>query len=231
MPAQGLNPLKRMLAANAQWAEDVARAEPSFFEDSAKGQSPHTLWIGCADSRVPDAVITGAKPGDIFVHRNIANQLHLKDDNVLSVLRYAVDYLGVEHVVIVGHTECGGAAACLAAAQSPELDLDGPIATVGNLPADSALNRWLEPLTRLAASLKLSSVAHAEALPVVVEENVKAQVENLANTITINDAWTKGSRKGQDVWIHGWVYDLKTGKLKDLNISRGPPNAKSIFVD
>ena len=128
-------------------------------------------------------------------------------------------------VIIVGHTECGGAAACLGAAQSPDLNLDGPISTISSLPVDSALNRWLEPLTRIAAGLQLSSIPHAEALPIVVEENVKAQVENLANTITIGDAWTKGTKKGQEVWIHGWVYDLATGLLRDLNISRGPPGA------
>ncbi|KAF9482796.1 carbonic anhydrase [Pholiota conissans] len=221
------DPLQHMLASNAQWAEDVLKSQPDFFEQSAKGQSPHTFWIGCADSRVPDSVITAARPGEIFVHRNIANQLHLDDHNVLSALRYAVDYLGVQHVIIVGHTECGGAAACLGAAQSPTLNLEEPaIATISSLPAESALNRWLEPLTRLAASLHLSSIPHAEALPVVVEENVKIQVEHLANTQTITDAWTKGTRKGQSVWIHGWVYDLHTGRLRDLNISRGPPGAE-----
>ncbi|KAJ2920895.1 hypothetical protein H1R20_g2157, partial [Candolleomyces eurysporus] len=222
------HPIQRMLTANAQWAEDVQKAEPSFFEQSAKGQAPHTLWIGCADSRVPDSIITGSKPGEIFVHRNIANQLKLDDYNALSVLRYAVDYLGVEHVVIVGHTECGGAAACLGASQNPSLDLKNAIATVPSLPADSSLNRWLEPLTRLAASLGLSSTPHQEALPVVVEENVKMQVDMLAKTVTINDAWTKGTPKGQQVWIHGWVYDIATGKLKDLNVSRGPPGAKPL---
>ncbi|KAF4615164.1 hypothetical protein D9613_003170 [Agrocybe pediades] len=215
--------IESLLESNAQWAADVLKAEPDFFTNSAKGQSPHTLWIGCADSRVPDSVITAAKPGDIFVHRNIANQLRLDDPNVLSVLRYAVHYLGVEHVVIVGHTECGGAAACLAAAQSPSLNVNAPIATIPSLPADSSLNRWLEPLTKLAASLKVSAIPHNEALPLLVEENVKAQVENLSNTVAIQDAWTKGTSKGQNVWLHGWVYDLKTGLLKDLNITRSPP--------
>lgn len=215
--------IERMLTANSQWAEDVQKAEPSFFEESAKGQSPHTLWIGCADSRVPDSIITGSKPGEIFVHRNIANQLKLDDYNALAVLRYAVDYLGVEHVVIVGHTECGGAAACLGASQVPNLDLSKPIATVPSLPADSSLNRWLEPLTRLSAGLQLSSAPHAEALHVVVEENVKMQVAELAKTHAITDAWTKGTKKGQDVWIHGWVYDISTGKIKDLHVSQGPP--------
>ncbi|TFK30075.1 carbonic anhydrase [Coprinopsis marcescibilis] len=223
--------IERMLTANVQWAEDVQRAEPSFFEQSAKGQAPHTLWIGCADSRVPDAIITGSKPGEIFVHRNIANQLKLDDYNALSVLRYAVDYLGVEHVVVVGHSECGGAAACLAAAQNLSHNLDKPISTVTSLPAESSLNRWLEPLTRLAISLELSSTPHEEALPLVVEENVKMQVENLAKTQAISEAWTKGSRKGQDVWIHGWVYDISTGKLRDLGVSRGPPNPKGPVTD
>lgn len=184
--------------------------------------------------------------------------MKLDDYNALSVLRYAVDYLGVEHgaffvfmgfqpaptdylsrhlagffllVVIVGHSECGGAAACLAAAQNIADDLDKPIATVASLPAESSLNRWLEPLTRLAASLELSSTPHAEALPLVVEENVKMQVDNLAKTQAITEAWTKGARKGQDVWIHGWVYDIGTGKLRDLNITRGPPKPKGPISD
>lgn len=129
-------------------------------------------------------------------------------------------------MIIVGHTECGGAAASLGAAQSPDLNLSAPIATVPSLPAESSLNRWLEPLTRTAASLQLSSIPHADALPLVVEENVKVQVANLAKTQTITDAWTKGTRKKQEVWIHGWVYDLKIGRLRDLNISQGPPDAK-----
>jgi carbonic anhydrase len=89
--------LANLLSANAQWAEDVERLEPGFFAQSAKGQSPHTLWIGCADSRVPESVITGSRPGDIFVSRNAGNQVQPHDDNVLAALAYAVDYVGVEH--------------------------------------------------------------------------------------------------------------------------------------
>lgn len=203
--------LQALLDSNAQWARDVDAAEPDFFRQSAKGQSPQILWIGCADSRVPESVITGARPGDIFVHRNIANQVHLDDKSVLSVLQYAVDFVGVQHVVVVGHNECGGAAACLGAAQSsPSIC---PAVTVPSLPAESPLNTWLDPLTRLAQSLHLSTTPHVEALPVLVEENVKRQVENLAK---IRDAWTKG------VWIHGWVYDIASGTLRDLGISQGP---------
>lgn len=123
-------------------------------------------------------------------------------------------------VIVVGHSECGGAAACLGAAQSaPSI---WPVATVPSLPAESPLNVWLEPLTKLAQSLHLSTTPRVEALPVLVEENVKRQAENLAKTETIHDAWTKGAGKGQGVWIHGWVYDIASGTLRDLDISQGP---------
>ncbi|KAF5380821.1 hypothetical protein D9615_004085 [Tricholomella constricta] len=211
-----------LLSANSQWAEDVERVEPGFFEESAKGQAPHTLWIGCADSRVPDNVITGARPGDIFVHRNIANQFSLNDDSALAVLKYAVDFLGVQHVVVVGHSECGGAAACLNAAQNALFTEDGPVVTVPSLSPEDPLNRWLEPLTRLAGSLHLSTTPKIEALPIVVEENVRRQVENLCKSATLVNAWASGDEKKKSVWVHGWVYNLGTGRLRDLKVTRGP---------
>ncbi|KAI0076643.1 carbonic anhydrase [Panus rudis PR-1116 ss-1] len=193
--------LAKLLAANAQWAEDVEDAEPGFFEISSKGQSPKILWIGCADSRVPESVVTGAKPGDIFVHRNVANQVHLNDDNLLAVLQYAVDTVGVEHILVVGHTNCGGVNACHAAAS-----------TTASSPAPGTpLGRWLEPLTTLARN---SSSDDANA---IVEANVQAQVNNLANTDTMQNVW----KKGKDVKVHGWVYQLHSGKLKDLGITIG----------
>ncbi|KDR81755.1 hypothetical protein GALMADRAFT_59568 [Galerina marginata CBS 339.88] len=207
--------LDRILASNAQWAADVAKHESMFFKQSAQGQTPHTLWIGCADSRVPESVVTGSKPGDIFVHRNIANQFHVDDGNALAVLRYAVEHLNVEHVVVVGHTSCGGAGACLAAAQSPTFSSNGPIATIPTLPADADLNKWLDPLTRLAASLKLAP-DQGDAVNILVEANVKKQVDNLAKTEIMRNAWAKG----QKLSVHGWVYELGTGLLKDLNVSR-----------
>ncbi|KAF8643859.1 hypothetical protein AX16_008875 [Volvariella volvacea WC 439] len=216
-------PLARLLSSNVQWAKDVQQVEPTFFAESAKGQTPHTLWIGCADSRVPESVVTGARPGEIFVHRNIANQFHPDDENVLSVLKYAVDFLGVEHVVIVGHTNCGGAMACLNAARAQN-NPNGTNATITTLPPDEPLNRWLAPLTDLAVALKVSSAPPDDALQLVVEENVKKQVENLAKSQTIVNAWANKSGQGKEVWIHGWVYDLGTGKLKDLGVSRGPPS-------
>ncbi|KAF7304956.1 Glycoside hydrolase family 16 protein [Mycena kentingensis (nom. inval.)] len=146
-----------------------------------------------------------------------SSQFHPKDSNVLSVLTYAVDHLGVEHVVIVGHSECGGAAACFGAAHSSAFSETATDLVIDpSLPADAPLNQWLTPLTKLVASLKLSSVSKAEALPVIVEENVKKQVENLSKASTIVNAWAHKSKQGKDVWIHGWVYDLAQGQLRDL---------------
>ena len=125
-------------------------------------------------------------------------------------------------VIIVGHSQCGGAAASLKAALAPNFVPKSPIITVGGEPADSPLNRWLEPLTLLAYSLQLPDDSD-KSIETVVRENVKAQVESLANTETIYKAWTQGTPKKQKVFIHGWVYDLGSGLLKDLGISRGPP--------
>ncbi|KAJ7087865.1 carbonic anhydrase [Mycena epipterygia] len=215
--------LYRFFALNSEWAKRVESQEPGFFAASATGQTPNVLWIGCSDSRVPESVVTAVRPGEIFVHRNIANQFQLDDNSALAVLTYAVDHLGVEHVVIVGHTECGGAAACFGAASSPAFSSSAKCCVVDpGLAADAPLNQWLTPLTKLVASLKLSSVPKAEAMPLIVEENVKMQVENLCKAQTVVDAWAHKSKKGKDVWVHGWVYDLAKGELRDLNVSRGP---------
>ncbi|EIW56303.1 carbonic anhydrase [Trametes versicolor FP-101664 SS1] len=193
--------LARLLSNNAQWAEDVDRAEPGFFAQTAKGQSPKVLYIGCADSRVPESVVTASKPGDIFVHRNIANQFHLNDDSALSVLTYAVAHVGVQHVILVGHTNCGGAAACHAAAHSGAPPSDEP-------PADP-LTRWLAPLTEIARE--------HEDLTELVEANVRAQVANIAQAGPMAAAWAAG----KDVQVHGWVYELETGRMRDLGVSVG----------
>jgi len=126
--------------------------------------------------------------------------------------------------VIVGHTECGGAAACFGAASSPAFSPTAACCVIDpSLAPDAPLNQWLTPLTKLVASLKLSSVPKAEALPLIVEENVKMQVENLCKAQTVVDAWANGkSKQGKQVWVHGWVYDLAKGELRDLDISRGP---------
>ncbi|KII91850.1 hypothetical protein PLICRDRAFT_105538 [Plicaturopsis crispa FD-325 SS-3] len=211
--------LARLLSSNFQWAEDVADQEPEFFAQTAKGQSPKVLWIGCADSRVPETVITASKPGDIFVHRNIANQFRLDDESAQSILAYAVDHVGVEHVIVVGHTGCGGASACFAACGS--VDTTGPpapIVTIPSVPADAPLNTWLAPLTFLAATLP----PQRQSLDALVEENVKAQVATLTQAETIANVWAD-DQGGKKVWVHGWVYDLATGRLKDLEVTVGPP--------
>ncbi|KAJ7271964.1 carbonic anhydrase [Mycena haematopus] len=212
--------LAHFFTLNSEWAKHVQSQEPNFFAKSATGQTPQILWIGCSDSRVPESVVTAVRPGEIFVHRNIANQFHLEDNSVQSVLTYAVKHLGVQHVVIVGHTECGGAVACFGAACSPKFNPSAEICVIDpDLEPDAPLNQWLTPLTKLVAGLKLSSVPQAEAVPLIVEENVKRQVQNLCMAQTVIDAWTDNKK----VWVHGWVYDLAKGQLRDLDVSHGPP--------
>ncbi|OAX38208.1 carbonic anhydrase [Rhizopogon vinicolor AM-OR11-026] len=206
-----------LLNANQQWAQSVIQDRPEFFAQSATGQSPKILWIGCSDSRVPESVITASKPGDIFVHRNIANQFHLHDDSALSVLTYAVKAVGVEHVVLVGHTNCGGAAACLQAAK----DADAAASTgTGASQPDTPLTRWLNPLTKLVQSLDLSACSASEALNKVVEANIIMQVDNLCKAEPITAAWADPQAK--QVTVHGWVYDLAEGRIKEL-VSRDAP--------
>ncbi|KAI0260053.1 carbonic anhydrase, partial [Gloeopeniophorella convolvens] len=223
--------LAKLFSANAQWAAAVNQSEPGFFAQTAKGQAPKILWLGCSDSRVPESVITAARPGDIFVHRNVANQVHLHDDSILSVIAYSVDVVGIDHsvftgtsfclahttnprprtVLLVGHTHCGGALACYNAAQTPS-EAEGA--------ADSPLGRWLAPLTTLAGTLDVSAPP-AEGLTALVEANVRAQVANIIATPTVSDAWAAGRK----LWVHGLVYDLATGTLRDLGVTKGTDGA------
>jgi len=198
--------LDRLLSSNAQWADDVGKYNEGFFQKLAQGQSPKVLWIGCADSRVPETVIMGCKPGDIFVHRNIANQFHVNDDSAQAVLAYAVQALGVEHIVVVGHTNCGGVHAA------------HKVATTSQSSSDTPLSRWLTPLVELAKSQNLSVTD-------LVEENVKAQVANVTANEVIQHAWAASKADGSEqkrVFVHGWVYGLETGRLRDLGVSEGP---------
>ncbi|KAG1869464.1 carbonic anhydrase [Suillus subalutaceus] len=184
--------IQTLLNANEEWAQSVIKNTPNFFSQSATGQSPKVLWIGCSDSRVPESVITSSKPGDIFVHRNIANQFHLNDDSALSVLIYAVKVVGVEHVVLVGHTYCGGAAACLQAAKDAAADTGAP-------------------LIARVQSLDLSACSENEALNKVVETNIIMQVDNICKSEPITTAWADPNVK--KVTVHGWMYDLSRGRI------------------
>ncbi|PIL32822.1 transporter [Ganoderma sinense ZZ0214-1] len=189
--------LTNMLSRNVKWAEAMNATNDQFFPISAQAQHPKVLWFGCSDSRVPESVITNSYPGDIFVQRNIANQFLLNDDNAVSVLTYALEHVKVEHVVVVGHTNCGGViAAQQAAREAPSKP-------------KSALERWLEPLTELVRDTEGD-------LNALVEANVGEQVRNILRSEAIELEW-----KQRDVQIHGWVYELETGRLRDLDISVG----------
>ncbi|KAI9438001.1 carbonic anhydrase [Lactarius indigo] len=195
--------LAKIFSAHSRWAKSVKVADPTFFKKSAKGpQTPKVLWIGCSDSRVPESVITASRPGDIFVHRNIANQIHPDDDNAFAVITYAVAHVHVEHIFVVGHTRCGGADAALKT-----------IAGAGE--AEPVIERWLTPLISLARNL--SSEASSDPLTRLIEENVHVQVKNVANSEPVRKVW-EGKK---DLWVHGLVYELETGRLRNLNITKG----------
>ena len=193
------DPSSSLFARNRAWAAKIKQAEPNFFLRLAQAQEPKFLWIGCADSRVPANEILGLIPGEIFVHRNIANVVVHSDLNCLSVLQFAVDILKVEHVFVVGHYGCGGVAAALA---NRRLGL---------------IDNWL----RHIQDVRLKHAAIIDALPDekradrLCEFNVIEQVVNVCQTTIVQDAWDKG----QNLQIHGWTYSLHDGLLRDLKMS------------
>lgn len=189
--------VKHLLLENKAWAKSRVDVNPKFFEDMAKDQNPEFLWIGCSDSRVPESEITNSTPGQIFVHRNIANLVVHTDTNFLSVLNYAVDALKVPHIIVCGHYGCGGVKAAMTH-QSIGL-----------------IDNWIRNIKDVYFThrdtinlLKTES----ERVNRLVEYNVMEQVKNLAHTSIIQKAWH--TRKAP--YIHGWVYDMETGHLKDL---------------
>ncbi|MFM1899381.1 MAG: hypothetical protein RL577_1621 [Bacteroidota bacterium] len=189
--------IDKLLAANQQWVEDELSQNPAFFQELAEGQQPKYLWIGCSDSRVPADRITGTKPGEIFVHRNIANLVLHTDLNMLSVLEYAVAYLKVKHIIVCGHYGCGGVRAAISR-NNYEL-----------------LNKWLR-------NIKDIYVKNEDALGAIsdnrmrenalVELSIKQQIENLMKTSVVQKAW----HLGEDLTLHGMVYDVANGRLKQL---------------
>ena len=196
---------QRLLSQNRQWAETVKQQDPSFFTRLAQGQNPRFLWIGCSDSRVPADTITGTRPGEIFIHRNIANTVVHTDLNLLSVLTYAVDVLKVEHVIVCGHAECGGVRAAMSGK-----DL-GP------------LNEWLRNIKDVYAKHypELQAIEDPAAREQrLVEFNVLEQLKKLAATAVIQRAWASG----RGPWLHAWVYRLDDGLLHELEaMSPGSP--------
>jgi carbonic anhydrase len=192
-----MKPLHDMLAFNRRWAAERTAEDPHYFERHADGQTPDTLLIGCSDSRVPITNITGVDPGQMFVHRNIANQVHASDLNVQSVIAYAVDALQVGHILVTGHTACGG----VKAATLP--------------PRHGIVDHWLGPVRFLWKRHRdeLSALPTDEArLGRLVRLNVLLQVYTLAFNPTVHDAW----REGRPLALHGLVYDIGTGLLEEV---------------
>ncbi|MGZ3873479.1 MAG: carbonate dehydratase [Mucilaginibacter sp.] len=189
-----------LLDGNKQFVADTLDVDPQYFEKLAMGQSPPVLWIGCADSRVPANQITNTAPGQIFVHRNIANMVIHSDMNMLSVLDYAVNVLKVKHVVVTGHYGCGGV---LAAMGNEEFGL---------------IDNWLRHIKDVYRlhSEKLDRIVDLEERSDrLVELNVVENVYNLCKTSIVQNAW----KNGQPVGVHGWVYSLKTGIITDMKVS------------
>ncbi len=189
--------LKNLLDNNRAWAEGIRRQDPDFFLKLSRQQSPEYLWIGCSDSRVPANQIVGLLPGEIFVHRNVANVVVHTDLNCLSVLQYAVDVLRVKHVIVCGHYGCGGVQSAL---RNERLGL---------------IDNWLRHVqdVRLKHLLRLEHIATpAGQSDRLCELNVIEQAINVCQTTVVQEAWARG----QNVAVHGWIYSLTDGCLRDL---------------
>jgi carbonic anhydrase len=194
--------LDDLLSKNKSWAAEMIGNDPEYFQRHTGHQDPRLLWIGCSDSRVPAEQILDCGPGQLFIHRNIANVVAYNDVNIAAVIQYAVDHLKVEDIVVCGHYECGG----VAAACSDKL-LDGYIADW--LMITTWAKRWVDE--RLAAAGK--TLPQAEYLKQVVEENVRLQVKHLCHLGTVRRSWLRTPGVPR---IHGWVYDIATGLVKKV---------------
>ena len=196
-------PLRHLLEHNRQWATRMEAERPGFFTRLSHQQSPRYMWIGCSDSRVPANQITGLEPGEVFVHRNVANVVVPTGLNCLSTIQYAVDQLHVEHLMVVGHYGCGGV-----------------LAALNNVRVGLADN-WLRHIKDVADRHRslLQGVAPERRADLLVELNVIEQVVNVARSTVMQDAWARG----QKLTLHGWVYGLSDGLLKDLRMSISDP--------
>ncbi len=190
--------LSHLFASNRAWAADMTRQDPEFFERLAAQQAPKYLWIGCSDSRVPANQIVGLLPGEMFVHRNVANVVVHTDLNCLSAIQFAVEVLGVGHIIVCGHYGCGGV---LAALRDERLGL---------------IDNWLRHVQDVRGKhrAELEGLAsNEERHHRLCELNVIEQVVNVSQTTVVRDAWARG----QKLAVHGWIYDLRDGLLRDLD--------------
>lgn len=203
MSAPGVD-IGELFAQNRKWAAATEAREPGFFSRLAHQQSPRYMWIGCSDSRVPANEITGLDPGEVFVHRNVANLMVHSDLNALSTLQFAVERLQVKHVMVVGHYGCAGVRAVLQGARTGLAD------------------NWLRHVhdTRMRHRKRLDHLDEPQRENILCEMNVIEQVGNVAQSTVIQDAWARG----QQVAIHGWVYGLQDGLLKDLEVTMDHPD-------
>ncbi|WP_396145826.1 carbonate dehydratase [Flavobacterium sp.] len=191
---------KKILDNNKKWVENQLALDPEYFKDLAKGQQPPLLWIGCSDSRVPANEIIGAKPGEVFVHRNIANMVIHSDMNMLSVLDYAVNVLKVKHVIVCGHYGCGGVKAAMG---------NQSIGLIDNW------IRHIKDVYRLHEHYLDTIKDEEERFNKFVEVNAQEQVFDLAKTSIVQNAW----RNGQELTLHGWTYGLNSGYVTDLGVN------------
>jgi carbonic anhydrase len=194
-----MNELQELLAKNKAWAESIKVSDPEFFTSLAEQQTPRYLWIGCSDSRVPATQLVGLRPGDMFVHRNVANVVVHTDFNCLSVLQFAVDVLKVSQVIVCGHYGCGGVKAAM---DNLQLGL---------------IDNWLrhvQDVMRTHEKLLATITDEAKRLDKLSELNVIEQVLNVSRTTIVQSAWSRG----QELAVHGWIYGISDGLLRDLNI-------------
>lgn len=191
---------EKLLENNKAWAANKLGLDPDYFARLSGQQNPDYLWIGCSDSRVPANEIVGLNPGEVFVHRNVANQVQHTDLNCLSAAQYAVDVLNVEHIIITGHYDCGGVRAAMEGQHHGIVD------------------NWIRGIrdTYMAHFDTLQPMDEGDRLDRLCELNVMRQVENLCHTRIIQNAW----ERGQSLSVHGWIYSLKDGLLRDLNVTK-----------
>ncbi|CAA0125350.1 Carbonic anhydrase 2 [BD1-7 clade bacterium] len=192
--------LSDLIKFNKRWSESIARQDPTYFETLSESQAPEYLWIGCSDSRVPAESILGLKPGELFVHRNVANQIQVDDNNSMSVLQFAVTALKVKHIIVCGHSGCGGINASL------------------NRAGTDYLEGWLKPIVQIADENQavLDAIEdESERVFELARMNVRYQIELLKHHPIVNEAWAAGS----ELNLHGWMFDICTGQLEDLKVS------------
>ncbi len=197
------NEFSALFEKNKKWARRMVERDSDFFNRLTQQQKPQFLWIGCSDSRVPSDQITGTNPGEMFVHRNIANMVHHSDINILSVLQYSVEVLKVRHIIVCGHYSCGGVKASLEATDHGLID------------------NWIRPIKQIYEDHAddFEGLSDAEVVDKLCEWNVRQQVINLGRSTIVQKAWLQG----QELSVHGVIYSIGDGKLVDMECSISDP--------